>query len=626
MQSSKQLQQSLRAIHKKGYPAYKSLRGEYQFKNYILSIDHVQGDPFASPSHISVRIARKDAGFPQFCYASRLTRVTLADYLTRQFERQVGKYTFQAKGSGKSGLILVSHCGQEVLERTACEVKEQSIIARFFVGFPANGRTINAIELEKILFDYLPICVENAFFYRNLNKKEVENAIFLAEDQNYIREELKKRKMIAFVGDGAILPRESGVSKRPMKNATPFSSPESLRIAMELPHRGKITGMGMKEGITLIVGGGYHGKSTLLTALDTGVYNHIMGDGREYVISDETALKLRSEDGRFIKDVDISLFINDLPNKKDTKSFSTEDASGSTSQAAGIVEGIEAGARVFLLDEDTSATNFMVRDAFMQEVIAREKEPITPFIERAGQLYEEAGISTILVAGSSGAFFHIAHTVIQMDNYVPVDITERVKELCEKYPLSDALCSSSSLYLSSSFKATSSPNLSLNFSSNSSLNASLLSYRPFLMPESHRIMTKAKSIKSFGEKARERKEEKVEQMEKRKSIEQRENRGERLKIKVHGKDGFSIGKKEVDLRYIEQLVDTEQTASLGMILKYALEQLVDEKKTISQIIEYIEKELEKKGLQFFAEGGHIPCGYAMPRVQEIYSCFNRYRR
>lgn len=577
MQLAKQLQESLKAIHKKGYPAYKSLRGAYKFRQYILSIDHVQGDPFASPSHISVRITRENAGFPAFCYASKLTRVTLADYLTRQFERQVGKYTFQAKGSGKSGLISVSHCGQEVLERTACEVTEKEIIARFFVGFPANGRTINAIELEKILFDYLPICVENAFFYEKLNKKQVEQTIFLAEDQAYIREQLKKRELIAFVADGAVLPRESGVSKKPMRDATVFSSPESLRVSMSLPHKGEITGMGIKSGITLIVGGGYHGKSTLLTALDTGVYNHISGDGREYVITDETALKLRSEDGRFIKDVDISLFINDLPNKKDTKCFSTEDASGSTSQAAGIVEGMEAGARVFLLDEDTSATNFMVRDAFMQEVILQEKEPITPFLERARELYEQAGISTILVAGSSGAFFHIADTVIQMDNYSPVDITERVKELCEKYPISDIHPSK------------------------------------FAMPVSNRVMTRAKAAKSFrggndrGNRIRGDKE-------------------ERLKVKVHGRDGFSLGKKEIDLRYIEQLVDSEQTASLGMLLKYAVENMVDDKKTIPQIVAYLEKQLKIKGLEFFSEGSYIPCGYAMPRIQEVYSCFNRYRR
>ena len=206
---------------------------------------------------------------------------------------------------------------------------------------------------------------------------------------------------------------------------------------MALPHKGKITGMGIPKGITLIVGGGYHGKSTLLNALELGVYNHIQGDGREYVITDPTAQKLRSEDGRFVKDVDISLFINDLPNKKDTTCFSTEDASGSTSQAAGIVEGIEAGSKVFLLDEDTSATNFMVRDAFMQHVISREKEPITPFLERARDLYEKEEISTILVAGSSGAFFHIADTVIQMDNYMPVDITAKVRELCRDYPLNE---------------------------------------------------------------------------------------------------------------------------------------------------------------------------------------------
>lgn len=577
MQLAKQLQESLRAIHKKGYPAYKSLRGDYKFRQYILSIDHVQGDPFASPSHISVRISRENAAFPAFCYESKLTKVTLADYLTRQFERQVGKYTFQAKGSGKSGLISVSHCGQEVLERTACEVTEKDIIARFFVGFPANGRTINAIELEKILFEYLPICVENAFFYEKLNKKQVEQTIFLAEDQAYIREQLKKRDMVAFVADGAILPRESGVSKRPMKDATVFSSPESLRVSMDLPHKGKITGMGIKSGITLIVGGGYHGKSTLLTALDTGVYNHIVGDGREYVITDETALKLRSEDGRFIKDVDISLFINDLPNKKDTKCFSTEDASGSTSQAAGIVEGIEAGARVFLLDEDTSATNFMVRDAFMQEVILQEKEPITPFLERARELYEQAGISTILVAGSSGAFFHIADTVIQMDNYMPVDITERVKRLCEKYPISDIHPSK------------------------------------FAMPVSNRIMTKAESGKSFR-RGNDR------------GIRGRGDKEERLKVKVHGRDGFSLGKKEIDLRYIEQLVDSEQTASLGMLLKYAVEHMVDDRKTIPQIVSYLEKQLKSRGLEFFSEGSYIPGGYAMPRIQEVYSCFNRYRR
>ena len=312
MQSAIQLQELLRSINRKSYPAYKSLKGVYQFQKYILAIDHVQGDPFASPSHVSVKISHKAAGFPAAYYKDHLTRITLADYLTRQFEQQVNRYTFRAKGSGKSGLISVTKCGQEVLERTACEITEQGIIARFFVGFPANGRTINSGELEKIFFEFLPVCVEKAFFYRNLSGKDLENAIFLAEDQQFIREEISRRSLAAFVNDGAVLPRESGISSRPMKNCVDFSSPESLRVTMELPHKGRITGMGIPKGITLIVGGGYHGKSTLLNALELGVYNHIQGDGREYVITDSTAQKLRSEDGRFIKDVDISLFINNI--------------------------------------------------------------------------------------------------------------------------------------------------------------------------------------------------------------------------------------------------------------------------------------------------------------------------
>ena len=570
MQQSTDLLNLLHSIHRKSYPAYKSLKGAYQFGHYILSVDHVQGDPFASPSHISIHVSHKAAGFPEEYLQNPVAKITLCDYLTRQFEQQIDRFSFRAKGSGKSGLISVSHCGQEVLERSACEITDKDIIARFFIGFPANGRTINAPELEKILFDFLPICVQKAFLYKNLNAKKLEEAIFLAEDQAYIRKQLKKEGLAAFVADGSVLPRESGISSRPMKDSIPFRSPETLRITMTLPHKGKITGMGIPEGITLIVGGGYHGKSTLLNALELGVYNHIPGDGREYVVTDSTALKLRSEDGRFIKDVDISLFINDLPNKKDTRCFSTEDASGSTSQAAGIIEGMEAGSRVFLLDEDTSATNFMVRDSFMQKVIVREKEPITPFLERAGDLYQKAGISTILVAGSSGAFFHIADTIIQMDSYRPIDITKKTKELCKSYPLepSDAPA--------------------------------------FIFPQSSRVMTGG--VQSSPRPGR------------RPPV-----KPERLKIKTHGKDGFSIGHQEVDLRYIEQLVDTEQTACLGLLLKYAVEHLIDGKRTLPEIAEYLIEELNQKGFSFLSSGT-ISCGYALPRPQEIYSCFNRFRR
>lgn len=578
MKNSEELRQQLRSINRKSYPAYKGLKGLYHFGNYILSIDHVQGDPFASPSHVSIQISHRDAGFPVEYYKDTLTGTTLCDYLTRQFEKQVSQYSFRAKGSGKSGLLTVSHCGQEILSRTACEITEKGITARFFVGFPANGRTINATELEKILFDFLPVCIQKSFFYSSLNAKELQNYIELAEDQEFIRQTLPAKNLCAFIADGSILPRESGISSRPMKASVPFTSPDSLRISINLPHKGKITGMGIPKGITLIVGGGYHGKSTLLNALELGVYNHIPGDGREYVITDATAVKLRSEDGRFIKDVDISMFINDLPNKKDTRCFSTLDASGSTSQAAGIVESMEAGSHLFLLDEDTSATNFMVRDAFMQQVIQREKEPITPFLERAEDLCKKAGISTILVAGSSGAFFHIADTIIQMDNYVPKDITASVKKLCSQYPLP------------------------------------AVSVTDFQLPHSHRIMSRpAESSKRLIHNSRGN------------HSDSGATKPERLKTRISGTDGFSLGRQEIDLRYTEQLIDAEQTAALGLLLKYAVEHLADGRRTLPEIVQFLWKNLSLHGLSFFTENQKISCGYATPRIQEIYACLNRYR-
>jgi predicted ABC-class ATPase len=578
MKNSEELRQQLRSINRKSYPAYKGLKGLYHFGNYILSIDHVQGDPFASPSHVSIQISHRDTGFPVEYYKDTLTGTTLCDYLTRQFEKQVSQYSFRAKGSGKSGLLTASHCGQEILSRTACEITEKGITARFFVGFPANGRTINATELEKILFDFLPVCIQTSFFYSSLNAKELQNYIELAEDQEFIRQTLPAKNLCAFIADGSILPRESGISSRPMKASIPFTSPDSLRISINLPHKGKITGMGIPKGITLIVGGGYHGKSTLLNALELGVYNHIPGDGREYVITDATAVKLRSEDGRFIKDVDISMFINDLPNKKDTRCFSTLDASGSTSQAAGIVESMEAGSHLFLLDEDTSATNFMVRDAFMQQVIQREKEPITPFLERAEDLYKKAGISTILVAGSSGAFFHIADTIIQMDNYVPKDITASVKKLCSQYPLP------------------------------------AVSVTDFQLPHSHRIMSRpAESSKRLIHNSRGN------------HSDSGAAKPERLKTRISGTDGFSLGRQEIDLRYTEQLIDAEQTAALGLLLKYAVEHLADGRRTLPEIVQFLWKNLSLHGLSFFTENQKISCGYATPRIQEIYACLNRYR-
>ncbi len=410
MKQSSELNTLLRQIDHKGYPAYKQLRGEYQFPGYVLGIDHVQGDPFAAPSKVSIHVKGGQAAFPQELYRLACQKTALEDALLREMGKQLRGVSFQAKGSGKSGLMSVSTPGQEVLSRSGCQLDGRTgdILLRMEIGFPANGRSINARELEKILFDFLPKCVSHSLYYRALDAGKLKKTAELAEDQLAIRQMLADRGLVAFVANGSVLPRESGVSSRPMKQAVPFQSPASMEVELILPNKGTLRGMGIPRGITLIVGGGYHGKSTLLKALELGVYDHIAGDGREYVITDGTAVKLRAEDGRSVKNVDISYFINNLPNGKDTVKFCTED---------------------------TSATNFMIRDELMQRVVHRELEPITPYIERVRELYENHGISTVLVAGSSGSYFHKADCILQMNRYVPADITDFAKEEAKAFPV-----------------------------------------------------------------------------------------------------------------------------------------------------------------------------------------------
>lgn len=564
MKSSSNLKSLLKNIDRKGYPAYKNTQGTYDFGTYFLSIDHVQGDPFASPSKLSIHVKGRSAGFPASFYDTKYKQVALCDHLTRLFYQALSKISFRAKGSGKSDLFSVSKCGQQVLERTACTIDPSNgdISVHFEAGFPANGRTVNARELDKMLFRLLPDCISSSLFYKNIDQKMLEEVIHLSEDQHTIRTELSSMGLVAFIADGSVLPRESGISQKPLRNCVKFQSPDTYRVSFELPHHGTITGMGIPKGITLIVGGGYHGKSTLLKALELGVYDHVKGDGREFVITDPTAMKIRAEDGRSITNTDISMFINNLPNGKNTVSFDTEDASGSTSQAANVVEAMETDSSLFLIDEDTSATNFMIRDELMQRVVNRDAEPIVPFIDRVEELYHTYGISTVLVAGSSGSYFHKADCIIQMNRYEPFEITESAKQAATEFPL---------------------PKQDI---------------APSKQPDFDR---KIKPDRMFQE-------------------------DNRLKMKTMGRDSISINREVIDVRYVEQLMDTEQLAALGYMLKYMQIHFFDGKHTLTQAVDALWDVLQKKGIAAVCESSYLPCGLAMPRKQEVFACVNRYRR
>lgn len=564
MRSDRDLKNILDRIDHRGYPAYKDTKGEYQFSKYVLDIEHVQGDPFASPSQIRISVSGKVAGIPSKYFDKKHKRIATQDYLLRKIGSEIAKNSKQ-RGSGKSGLMHISRCGQEVLERTACQINDRDgeITVRLEVGFPANGRTINASELERILFHILPDIVNRTVLYKNIDIAELDDVMRLTENQFFIRNEMKNRELTAFIADNSILPRKSGISAEPLKDAVKFRAPESMKIKMDLPDGTAIYGMGIPKGVTLIVGGGYHGKSTLLEALQMGVYDHVAGDGREYVFSDVSSVKIRAEDGRSISQTDISMFINNLPNKLDTRCFSTQNASGSTSQAANVIEAVETGCKVLLIDEDTSATNFMIRDELMQLVVTKDKEPITPYIDRVRELYESYGVSTILVAGSSGEYFNKADKIIQMDEYHTFDITEYAKDIAQKHGY-----------------------------------------------HAKKSVEKDVAMPNFNRCARVNK----------------DWIGEWAKIKVNGKDAVSINRDSIDTRYLEQLADEEQLRMIGYLFVYMNQSIFGKNNTLQDSVEKLAQMLEKNGLKDILQGKKIPCNLAMPRKQELFMCINRFRK
>ena len=560
--SSIDLRQHLLRLDQKSYKAYKDIQGRYTFPNFTLTIDRVQGDPFAAPSQMRVRVPQAIAGFPRSLYNSRCREIALRDYLTRQCDRVMGELR-QRRGSGKSGLMAVNPPGQTILERTSAWVTPEWVEVRFVVGLPAWGRRIAGHEAADMLGHDLPEWVDRCLRYASLDAQALQTHVDTSEDADCLRQQLTERGLVAFVANGAVLPRRSGVDDRPLQQgAVPFQAPESLQVTLHCPHQGAVTGLGIPAGVTLIVGGGYHGKSTLLRAIELGIYNHIPGDGREGVVSNPTAVKIRAEDGRSVAGVNISPFINQLPQGKSTVQFSTPNASGSISQAANIIEAIEAGTQLLLVDEDTAATNFMIRDRRMQALIAKADEPITPFIDKVRHLYQDCGISTILVMGGSGDYFDVADTVIAMEDFQPRDVTQEARAIAQQYPTDRR--------------------------SEGGKTFGALTARQ-LAPDS--------LDPSRGHKA--------------------------VKWTVRGIDALSFGTEEIDLSAIAQLVEPGQVRAIATAMVHVQQRYLDGTYTLAQILDAVMADLEQHGfdaLTRLPEGDLVQC-----RRFELAAAINRVR-
>ena len=428
------LRSTLDRIDRKGYGAYKDLSGAHDFDSFTLLVDRVQRDPFAPPSLIRIRTTENP--FDPTLFDNPVRRIAFEDSLTRSVERAIGRIVRGNRGSGGSGRVEIQRTSQVVLPRTSMIAAPDYVEARMAVGLPARGRSVDARAARTVLLEELPEVVRRGLLpapQGGVDREQARLHVEAVEDAEYLRGRLQELGLVAFVADGAVLPRESGASDRPLEGgAVPFESPEEYRVEVDLPNGGTISGMGVPEGITLVAGGGFHGKSTLLSALSWGVYDHVPGDGRELVVAREDAVKIRAEDGRSVSGVDISAMIGELPGGRTTEAFSTPNASGSTSQAANIAEAIEAGTSLLLVDEDTSATNFMIRDERMRELV--RSEPISPFIDLVQPLYRSLGVSTVVVVGGVGDYLDVADRVILLEDYRPSDATPRAREVTERFP------------------------------------------------------------------------------------------------------------------------------------------------------------------------------------------------
>ncbi len=578
MSTIDELRGILNRIDGRGYNAYHEILGAFERRECTLFVDHVQGDPFAAPSRLRLRIDQTLAQLPAELHDNPVRRLAFEDFLTRRVARaarDAPSARGARRGSGKSGVVLVDVGGQQVLKRTATVLTPEWVEARLEVGLPADGRRILGHEAEALLCEQLFAIAEASLLRPPID--EARHFVDCIENQEAIRDRLPSLGLIAFVGDGSHLPRESGASDRPLadERTVPFAAPESLRVELELLHpieiggslRRSIAGLGIREGVTLIVGGGYHGKSTLLDAIERAVYPHVPGDGREWVIGDRRLVKIRAEDGRRVEKVDIDAFIRNLPQGRSTTAFESDDASGSTSQAASLVEALEAGASGLLLDEDTSATNFMLRDARMQALIEKRHEPITPFVERVRELHESLGVSTVLVMGGCGDYFDTADTVIALRDFLPLDVTAEARTIAANA-------------VSSRRSEAADP----------------------LGEIAQRIPLPGCIDASRGRR--------------------------RVSIRTHALDRIEFGREALDLRGVEQLVDMSQTRAIASAIHFAATRLIDGQRTLGELLDAFDELFDARGLDEldpFHRAGHHPGNYARPRRFEIAAALNRLR-
>ena len=562
-----ELTSHLHAIDGRSYAAYKAIVGRYRSPlGWVLYIDRIQPDPYAPPTAIRVVLPLALTEADERLTASPTRAAALRDYLARTLRELL-----------KGQAISIAPAGQEILERSSVNLHETwqddfstpafnapgpYLELRLRWSLPAFGREIAGRQAARNLNLDLARAVAGLDLRESELGAEAWKHCQVAEDHAALQEILVERGWVAFLADGANLARRSGVSQLPLEGGVPLTAPETLAQTVQLPHAGAVRGTAIPAGVTVIAGGGYHGKSTLLNAIARGIYPHIPGDGRELVATVPEAMAVRAADGRAVTGVDLRPFISHLPGRDaDPSQFTTANASGSTSQAASIMESLELWGQpaqaALLLDEDTCATNLLIRDQRMRALVSSEREPITPLVDRIRALHRERGISTLIVMGGSGDYLDVADQVLIMDSYRLVDATAQARQVCDSQPRVD----------------TSLPDFPLP------------AQRLPQPPEAKR-------------------------------------RGP-SRTRALGTQRLVLDRHEVDVADVSGLVDEGQALAVAWALRALLERHFDGRTSLSQALAQVAKRLDDVGLDALGEAH--PAFLVRPRLVDVGAAVNRLR-
>jgi predicted ABC-class ATPase len=558
-----------RQIDNDPYDTYQRLANKiFRDSRYHLCFGHIQGSPGAFPASVcQLRVKIVDLGLAEGSLASRPRRMATADYLLRAFHAGVSAHATQNRGVQGSGSFQPLALPPQVLLRNLVSFDPEWVHLCFHVSLPAShdhrilGRQVSEMfssELTGIVNTLKTWVADGA---------KLKGHCDVVEDMATLQRRLCRYGLVAFVGDGAILPRQSGVSQAPLEaGAVAFRAPDRLAVEVELPNAGPTRGLGIRPGVNVLVGGGFHGKSTLLDALVKGVYPHVPGDGRQQVVTHPEAAFICAENGRAVNGVDISGFIDKLPGGVDTTQFWTANASGSTSEAAAIVESVLAGAKLLLIDEDSSATNFLIKDRHMRKLIP--KDAITPLCDRVQELHRHHGVSTLIVAGSSSEYLGVADHVIAMEDYLPVCMTDQARRLSLPAPQQVA--------------------------------------RPLKFADRRRLLAD-----NFNPSYR------VERLDKTLPV--------RIKPLRLQERVLEYGHEQLDLTRLRALVDPHQVVAIGYALLLARKTFSDRSLSPSELARALSRMMADRGLSILLPDSDSVLFMACPRRLEVAAAVNRLR-